>query len=158
VSEGIIGEYGFRKKNIGRWYLGVKQDLHQITASHDEFGDQVDIPVAGMSEGVRRVGSFATELGEKIGQAQWGGVRPVVVVSVQVKNPLSVDREKSTDDTLGQTSSHDDGIIFTIYILFIGMDQHETITFTHQRGPRGLLGASQSSSSLPAVQSRPFYK
>jgi hypothetical protein len=60
------------------------------------------------------VGGVIAELLEQINQAQRSGIRSVVTVSVQVKNALSVDGQKTTDGALGKTSSHNNGVVFTI--------------------------------------------
>lgn len=50
----------------------------------------------------------------QIGQAQGSSLSTVVVVPVQVQDSLSVHGQQSTDNALSQTSSQDDGIVFTI--------------------------------------------
>mmetsp|Transcript_34658 Transcript_34658/g.59726 ORF Transcript_34658/g.59726 Transcript_34658/m.59726 type:complete len:207 (+) Transcript_34658:1464-2084(+) len=93
-------------------HLRVKKNLRQLAAGHDELGDQVDIPISGVAQ--VGSGSVGSELLEQVQQTQRRSISAIIVVSIHMQYTLSVHRQKSTDDALRETGSHDDSVVFSV--------------------------------------------
>lgn len=74
--------------------LGVQKHLNELAVSHDELGDEIDIPVSVVAV-LRSRGRVRSELLPQVSQIERGGLSTIVAVPVQVQNLLALDSEKS---------------------------------------------------------------
>ena len=72
----------------------MEQHLHEEAVRHDEFGDQVHIPVSVVAEVGGGFLAWAEHV-PQVGQVEGGGLRAIVAVPVEMEDLLALDGKEA---------------------------------------------------------------
>jgi len=94
---------------------GLQEKLHHETSAHKELRDKINVVVTRISQSCGGL-LAGEELLEKLIQIQRSTISSIIVVSIHVEHLLSLNTQDSGDDTLLQTGSKNNAIVFFIHV------------------------------------------
>ena len=90
-------------------HVGVDEHLCKLTIGHDEFGDEVDSPVAVAAPVFGGLGA-RTELFVELSEVKRGHFTTVHLAAVDVQHLFAIDGQEGGQDTFGHTGAEDNGV------------------------------------------------
>ncbi len=92
----------------------MNEQLDELTVGHDEFGDQIDVPVSAAAVRLVRVGrpKFFKELVERRERRR---LATVVFVPVHVQDFLAGNGKHAGEDALGEARAQHDAVVLGVH-------------------------------------------
>jgi len=97
--------------------LGMQEHLNKFTVCHNEFWNQINVPVSIMTIFFWWINTWS-KLSPKVGKIEWCSLGTIVLISINMQNLLTFSSQKSWENTFFQTCSANNHIIFLVHFIF----------------------------------------